>query len=153
MTEEEIPFFWTGFCLFCVQAAEKALGELLTVGFPEHGMISVESLDADSREHRRKTLGQLVAKLSKRADVHPGLADRLNDFVELRNDFVHRFGDMFQFQTDEGVVEAELFCQKLGTEAYVLTILLSGFLFAAYDRVSEATGGALSFGHEALSEE
>lgn len=153
MSQQEVPFFWIGFCLFAVQAAERSLGHLLTVGLPEHGIISVESLEADTDEHRRKTLGQLVAKLSKRAEMHPEFVDRLNVFVENRNIFIHRFGGMFDLGTDEGIVEARAFCQALGNEAYQLTELLTAFLFGAYDRLSEATGGALTFDDRTLPEE
>ena len=98
-------------------------------------------------------LGQLVTKLGKRAEVHPGFPDRLNTFLANRNAFIHHFADTFDLGTDEGLVEAREYCQELGTEACRLTEVLTAFVFAAYDQISEATGGELKFSGETLPEE
>ncbi len=142
-TEEQDYFFWMGFCLYTIQATEQALAEVLTIALPKHGIITVKSLEVDSEEHRRKTLGQLIAKLRRRARIDPGLKKQLDSFLTRRNLFVHDFQQHCSFGSTEGREAAIAFCQELATDAYRLSLILSGILFATFGELEAITKGAV----------
>jgi len=152
-SEYKDVFFWMGFCLLSVHSTESALGDVLTIVFPKGGIISAELLESDSVEHRRKTIGQLVSKLGRRATIHPSLADWLEEFVDRRNEFVHRFSDVHDLETDSGREAAVRYCQELGTEAVRLHRVLYGMLWARFEVLEHITEGAVGPGWDDLPED
>jgi hypothetical protein len=141
--KDEDYFFWIGFCLYIIQATEETLAEVLTITLPKHGIITVKSLEADTEEHRRKTLGQLVRKLLKRARIDPGIEKQLDSFLSQRNLFVHSLQQCYSFDTSEGRQAAIAFCQELATDAYQLWLTLSGVLFATFGALDAITKGTV----------
>lgn len=148
--KEEDYYFWIGFCLYTVQATEQTLAEVLTVTLPKHGIITVKSLEADTEEHRRKTLGHLTRKLLKRARIDSGIEKRLDSFLSRRNLLVHSFQQCYSFGTSEGRQAAIAFCQELATDAYELSLILSGVLFATFGELEAITKGAVHIDWDSL---
>ena len=136
-------FFWMGFCLFTIQAAESAIASAIQIALPEKGVISVESLEAAEQEHRKKTIGQLVRKLNNKARIDPGIEQRLVAFISNRNEFVHSFQRRFDLNGSEGHAQAIAFCQELASEAFGLTQVFCAVSCAAMDRLQPVTDGAV----------
>ena len=155
MSESKLDdlFSWIGFCLFSIQAAEASIASAIEIALPVDGVISVEALEADEYEHRRKTIGQLVRKLTQRARIDPGIEQRLESFISRRNEFVHGFQQRFDLSTKEGCAQAIAFCQDLGSDAFGLAQVFWAVSFAVIDRLEPVTSGAVRVDWDAMPRE
>jgi hypothetical protein len=154
-SESSLPelFHWMGFCLFTIQAAESSIASAIEIALPANGVISVEGLEADEGEHRKKTIGQLVKKLNQRARIDPGVEQRLDSFVSDRNAFVHHFSERFDLNSENGRAKAIAFCQEIGSDAFGLAQLFSVVSFAIVDKLEAVTGGAVDVDWDAMPKE
>ena len=147
-------FYWMGFCLFCVQAAERSIASAIQVALPPDATISLEALEADEEEdHRRKTLGRLVEKLKHQARINPGVENRLSSFVERRNVFVHHFLNRFDLNASSGCDEAIEFCQLLASDALQLANLFHAVTLGFVGEPAPVTGGTVEVDWDAMPEE
>lgn len=155
MAEETLAdlFSWMGFCMFSIQAAESSIASAIQIALPKNRVISVETLEADEQEHRRKTVGQLVRKLNERARIDPGIEQRLDAFISRRNEFVHGFQQRFDLNATEGRAQAIAFCQEVGSEAFVLAKVFYAVSFAVMDRLQPVTDGAVGANWDKMPKE
>src|SRR5664279_4810776 len=108
-TEEELFFTWMGMCLNMVQSAERGIRDVLTYVFPTGGVFDQTGLESDEAAFRRRTIGQLVVELRRRAEIHPDFEPALAGFLTDRNTFIHHF----EVVRAEGDEKALLFVKSL----------------------------------------
>ena len=109
MTEpQKRAVFSAGITLQAIQGVEQILGFCLRFVFPSDASLDLRALYAMDSAHQKRTLGQLVAELRKRVEVHPEFNGYLTEFVALRNRFVHRLFTEREFTlaTDESCARA-----------------------------------------------
>ena len=104
-----------GVTLYAVQTAERSLGSALASFMTEGQPLSSEDFWRLDETHRQATLGQLAYKLRKGFSLAPDFSDRLAQFVNDRNRFVHRlfYEAEFDLLTDSGCVAATRFMKCL----------------------------------------
>ena len=79
-----------GLSLVAVQATEALIRHSLRYVLPAGGRLTLESLELESRDERKKTLGQFLKELRRRVDLDDEFDRYLDDFLEHRNILVHR---------------------------------------------------------------
>jgi len=136
-TEEEHFFTWMGLCLDMLQRAERGIRDVLTSVFPTGGVLDLASLESDEAAFRRKTIGQLVVELRRRAAIHPEFEPALVSFLTDRNTFIHHF-EVVRAQGDE---KALLFVKSLFLRAAKLTELMAALFAAWAKRVEDQVPG------------
>jgi hypothetical protein len=91
MTEaQKRATFSIGITLLSIQSVEQILEFCLRWVFPSNSNLDLKSLYVMATAERKRTLGQAVNELRKRVDVHAEFDSMLNEFVSLRNRFVHQ---------------------------------------------------------------
>jgi hypothetical protein len=129
MTDDPSPEWFTpeerdqilrnvGMALLSVQLAERILDLALLHVFRARPVTLEELERFRSAEYRAGTLGALIKKLKRHADLDPNFDTQvLQPYLEARNEFVHRLtiGPGKSFRTNEGKANAlhlafNLFC-------------------------------------------
>lgn len=85
-------FAWHGGAMYAAQLLEAELVTLhLILKRFQVNEVTVQELDALDEQLSRRTLGQLVRALDKQPDPAPKLAERLREYLHMRNDLAHAF--------------------------------------------------------------
>ena len=109
-----------GFTLISVQLAERLLDLALLHVFRDTPLTLEELEKFQSPDYRAGTLGQLIARLRKHADIDPNFDTQvLQPYLKERNEFIHQLtiGPGKSFRTNEGKLNAMrqafgLFCRS-----------------------------------------
>jgi len=119
-----------GETLYMIQLAEWAIQTCMIFVFTGKNQISVERLYSENATIRKKTLGQVLAELRKRTEVHPQFNQMLKTFVEKRNFFVHHiFNDKdYSLATKDSCENIEDFLNDLQDYAWNVQNVFLGCL-------------------------
>ena len=98
-----------GLTLLSIQGCEHVIDFMLHWVFPSNPNLDLKALAAMDAKKQKKTLGQLLSELRKRAEIHPHVDSMLVEFLTLRNRFVHRLFNEREFNlaTDNSCARAE----------------------------------------------
>jgi len=120
-------FMCIGICFVCVKQAEQALQ------FSINNVLDDESvkLAEQSEPERKQTLGDFIKKLKRRVKLPIRIKERFYDFLRMRNQLVHEID--FDFHTEEGRKQAEMFLRELSCIAMSISLLLVA-VFQAWSR-------------------
>jgi hypothetical protein len=112
--------------LVFVQSTENVLAQALQLAFHQNDLITLESLEAAEEDTRRKTLGQLITRLRRRAEIAPDLEKLLDAFLCRPNPFVHGFVHRPEFNlcTEHGSSGIGMMFYKTGVLRGGSTVLL-----------------------------
>lgn len=113
--------------LLLIQSAERVIRLCMTFVLQKSSPLTLEVLERQRKEERRKTLGYFLGELRKRADLDPGFDAVLEEFLEKRNVLVHEFGamDEYSLNTDAGLAAANTFLQRtIGIAELVVKVFI-----------------------------
>ncbi len=93
-----------GAALVFVQSAEQVIRLCMIFVLQKDSPLTIEKLEKQTREERKKTLGYFLGELRKRADLDESFDALLEEFLEERNILVHNVDDVpgWNLQTTEG---------------------------------------------------
>lgn len=122
--------FETGLTLHALQITEHQISFCLTWVFPKDANARLRELFAADSNHPKRTLGQLIAELRKRAEIVDDFDDLFADFVNKRNRFIHKLftEDQYQLQSDVGAARAIEFMLPLQELAVTVQDTFHGHL-------------------------
>lgn len=122
---------YIGLCLLCVQQAERALQSAIETVLENPEMKLLEQSDSN----RKETLGIFLRKLKRRVNLPPRLKERLYEFLENRNRFIHDYSSIpgAKEKTAEGQEPAKLLVIDLMLTAVSITGLMVA-VFQAWAR-------------------
>lgn len=125
-----VLFSTIGRALLVCQVVEKQLETCLTCAFGADPRMSVERILSSKKEYRKKMLGSLVRSLRTRFDVDPGFAQLLTDFLDHRNELVHNFIRMpdFDMSSLDGAGVGLRFAYQVCAEGQLVSKILSAFI-------------------------
>jgi hypothetical protein len=98
MEQEKVPsqdevLKVVGSSLLLLQTVEHILALVMSFVFQKPNL-TPQKLFEESQKNSKRTAGYLLTELHKRVDVHPGFDKTLILYLESRNTFVHRLGDI-----------------------------------------------------------
>lgn len=101
--------------LLLIQSAERVIRLCMTFVLQRSTPLTLEVLERQKKEERRKTLGYFLGELRKRVDLERGFDALLDEFLEKRNTLVHDFGGMDQYSlnTEAGLAAANAFLHRM----------------------------------------
>jgi hypothetical protein len=119
-----------GATLRMVQMAERMLRACMTYALPKGGVTTADTLEEQTTEEAKKTLGYFLGQLRRRVDVEPGFDIELSDFLDLRNRLVHDLDSVegIDFATLEGRVIADAFIRTTATKSVHIIKVFTGLL-------------------------
>jgi hypothetical protein len=120
-----------GMTLEMVQGVERIFGQTMHMIFGLESFLSIEELERLDAEARKKTLGQLIAKLRERVQLEPKFDEILSRFVEDRNEFIHRA----KKDTPEDEQRQEALIARLNKVGSLLMQTFISFILAFSERV------------------
>jgi hypothetical protein len=131
-----------GSALLAVQTVEMTIKACLTYVLPKDGVLSLEAIEHQRHQERRKTLGYFLAELRKRVDVNASFDTELDDFLEKRNLLAHRLREVpgVDLNTERGCGAAIFFAAELVKLSKRVNSVLSGFLRAWQKQVGLPDG-------------
>jgi hypothetical protein len=109
----------------------------MTYVLPKDGKITVESLERQTAEEAKKTLGYFLGQLRRRVPVQAGFDAELSEFLELRNKLVHHLYEVegLNFATPEGREVAEAFILKACVKTMHITLIFVSLIQLWVDHV------------------
>jgi hypothetical protein len=121
-----------GATLILLQATEKIIDLCMTFVFQKASLLTLEGLERQQKEERKKTIGYFLAELRKRADLDDKFDQMLRDFLDHRNTFIHRLDDVqgWDIDTPDGRQVAAQFISKLASLNGRVLFTFCGFLRA-----------------------
>ena len=119
-----------GATLLVVQAAERTLKWCMTYALPKGGVLTAESLERQTAEEAKKTLGYFLGQLRHRVAVQPEFDAELSEFLERRNRLVHHLDSVegLNFNTPEGRAVADIFTRTTATNAARVFNVFTGLM-------------------------
>jgi len=111
-----------GLTFLALQGAEHVIQFTVSFIFSDDGATTWEAILAMESSDRKKTLGQLVATLHKRAEIKPDFKERMDAFVQKRNRFIHSLFNEPEFllDTEESVSKAHAFLMDFQEDIWEL---------------------------------
>lgn len=135
---EQEFLMWKGIALDCVQTAESMFSTVLKIAFHSHPTITIGSLEAEETSLRRKTLGQLMRELDKRADIHPQLEQIFDAFLGTRNQFIHHLRVVADREGEDAAI---LLTKRVIVEGYRVIRALGAIIAFWYQRMETLVDG------------
>ena len=119
-----------GATLRLVQMAECTLRACMTYALPKGGVITAETLEKQTAEEAKKTLGYFLGQLRRRVVVQPEFDIELSDFLDLRNRLVHHLDSVegIGFATPEGRAVADAFIRTTATKSVHIIKVFTGLI-------------------------
>lgn len=119
-----------GAALVAAQALEKRLTLLLSIGRPK--TTTLDQLQAQPKEKRKRMLGELFSDLKKQGPLVPELVSDLDSFLDDRNKLAHNLPSLIQWdlRTVEGRVATCKHLQEFIRRAQELSQVFDGALGA-----------------------
>ena len=104
-----------GVALLMIQTTERVIKLCMTFVLQRSNPLTLETLERQKKEERKKTLGYFLSELRKRTDLDDKFDALLEQFLEKRNVLVHDFGerDEFSLNTPAGLAGANEFIRDL----------------------------------------
>ena len=118
--------------LIRLQATERVINLALTFVFPRNVRLTLEDLEKQQREERKKTIGFFFSELRKRVELDESFDRLLQDFLDYRNTFIHKLQDVpgWDLETEQGTRIAEEFVSRLASLNETVLFSFCGFLRA-----------------------
>src|SRR5688572_23931725 len=119
-----------GGTLILLQSAERTISRCMLFVFQKGEGLTLEDLEKEEKQARKKTLGQFIFELRKRVELEPDFDEMLERFVEDRNQFVHRIETVpgWDLESSEGRQAAHMFISRVFNFSTKMLFLFSGFL-------------------------
>ena len=119
-----------GAALVFVQSTEQLIRLCMTLVLQKDSPLTLEKLEKQTREERRKTLGYFLSELRKRTDLDENFDTLLEEFLEERNILVHRVDDIpgWSLQTTEGRKIAGAFVDSFTRKTVEIFKVFAGLL-------------------------
>jgi uncharacterized protein YutE (UPF0331/DUF86 family) len=136
MTPLQTEFYGRiGKTLLEIQLAERVLQMCLSYFMPSDSAKTVEVIEAQAEDLRKKTLGDLVVLMRKRIVVADDFDRKLTNFVNDRNALAHRFlkVDGVNLHSDEGLKKGIEFLKALSVRAVDVRKTIQGLMSAIED--------------------
>src|SRR5206468_917726 len=128
--EKELMTLWSlmGVCLLLVQQAERVLAGAVESVLDNPDLRLMEQ----SEFQRKQTLGDFLKRLKRRVKIEPTLKEKLHQFLNMRNAFVHNHSEIpgWDLKTEEGRDVAWKFLVELAGTSLAITGLFTT-LFSA----------------------
>jgi hypothetical protein len=127
-----------GVALLLVQTAERVIHSCLTLPLSGEAGVTLEALEAQSEDARKKTLGYFLKELRKRVDLDDSFDATLGDFLDKRNILVHRVEDApgWDLSNEEGRANALQFIDGLIRSAGHIIKVFVGLMRAWAEQVN-----------------
>ena|GEM_PF-2580979 len=127
--EQQQLLMYIGTTLLLCQMLERPLD--LFCELAAASVVSVDLLEGLDEATRRKTVGQMLRKLSHAVEVDPEIENKLLSFLDLRNTLVHRLDcEGRSLDTPQGRENLGTFLAQLLDEVNWLLHALPGLLLA-----------------------
>ena len=133
MTPEEVEdqkdlYAVVGLTLIQLQAIEQIMA--FCMGFIFTDADGKTLFDLTNPKTRKKTLGQLLTRIREKSELDPQFDLVLANFLEHRNQFVHRLTDnaRMRFDSQVGRNNLRVFIGLLGSEMDTVSSILLGFI-------------------------
>jgi hypothetical protein len=118
-----------GLALLLVQSTEQVIQTCMTYALPADCALTLEKLEREIAQKRKKPLGQFLTALRQRADLDDDFDAILKEFLEMRNTLVHRLDELdevWSLEKESGLREARQFVGRLlELNQIVLTVFLA----------------------------
>jgi hypothetical protein len=127
MNKDQIDTFTRmGIALICVQQAERVLSSAVKSVLER----SANEFVRQSETQQRQTLGDFLSRLKRQTKLEYGLKERLFEFLEMRNKFIHNPSEIdgWNLQTKEGRLAIRIFLEELSGAAMAITVLFTTLL-------------------------
>lgn len=117
-----------GGALVLAQAAEKALRLIMTFVLQKNPPLTIDNWSDRIETEERRTFGQFLSELKKRAGVDEGFDKLLTDFVTNRNRLVHDTDKIegWDLSSEDGRKVAVLFLSRLSRQSFEIIKVLTG---------------------------
>lgn len=89
-----------GLALLLIQTTERVVESCMTWALPAGGVVTLEMLESQRSGERKRTLGQFLNELKKRVDLDDGFNAILDEFLQKRNELIHRIDDIPEWSLD-----------------------------------------------------
>ena len=86
---DEDPYHLLGRALIHAQSVESMMRFCTTYVLQKEGPLTLEKLHSLNQSERKKTLGYFLDQVRRRAKLDPDLSEKLNTYLDMRNDIVH----------------------------------------------------------------
>ena len=105
-----------GSALVLIQSTEHLIRTVMTLVLQKHSPLTLEKLQRQQRQERKRTLGYFVKELQKRVGLDQELEDVLESFLDERNVLVHGLTDVpgWSLESTEGREVAFQFLNRGG---------------------------------------
>ena len=119
-----------GLALVLVQSAEQLIRSCMTYVLQKDSPLTIEKLEKQTREERKKTLGYFLGELRNRADLDEHFDALLEAFLEERNILVHSVDDIpgWNLSTVEGRKIARAFVESFILKTVEILKIFMGLL-------------------------
>jgi len=111
---------------------------LLTHYLPPDGPFTVEKIEQEIASRKKEPLGVFMKHLRKRVDIDPTFDGVLTQFLQRRNEFVHRFVDVPGFGLSDP--EQTKFTLSYAMETAEMARNVRGVLKGLIDAIARALG-------------
>jgi hypothetical protein len=127
-----------GATLLVVQMAERTLKSCMALALPRGGINTAESLERQTAEEAKKTLGYFLGQLRHRVTVQPEFDAVLAEFLDRRNRLVHHLNSVegLNLRTPEGRAVADIFIRTTATIAVRIINVFMGLMRAWAEQVA-----------------
>lgn len=131
-----------GVALLMIQTTERVIKLCMTFVLQRSNPLTLEALERQKKEERKKTLGYFLGELRKRADLDEKFDALLEEFLERRNVLVHDFGerDEFSLNTPAGLASANVFVHDLIRKAEEVLKVFVGLVQAWQEQTGIGPG-------------
>jgi len=121
-----------GVAVLLLQTSEKVIRTCMTYVLQKKTPLTLESLHAQEKSERKKTLGYFLDQLRLRADIQVGFDALLEEFLTNRNYFVHDIWRVpgWGLESPEQTVKAKQFVSTLIEQSEAVTKIFLGLISA-----------------------
>jgi hypothetical protein len=115
-----------------MQITERVVDLVLIFVFQGKQKMTLQALEHLEQQRRARTLGRLFGQMRGRFDLHPALLALLDNFIEHRNQLIHRIRDIpgWDLETTDGRKAAIGFLSQLQAEDLKVMQVFLGFVVA-----------------------
>jgi hypothetical protein len=123
---------WIGALIVGIQGTERIVDLVMTYVFQGKQKVTVQILERLEAQRQSRTLGRLVKVMQDRVGIHPAFDKLLENFVEHRNQLMHRLDDIpgWDLDTEDGRKIAWNFLHQLYKETHAVMQIFISFLIA-----------------------
>ncbi|HXW73001.1 MAG TPA: hypothetical protein VEK34_16525 [Methylocella sp.] len=121
-----------GLALLFIQTTEFVIEFCMKYVLPAGGVVTLEMLESQRSGERKRTLGQFLRELRKRVDLDDRFDAILDEFLQKRNELIHRIDDIpgWSLDHEEGLRAARGFMDRVMQLNHVVLEVFSGLVRA-----------------------